>query len=82
MRERLLARGTKTIRGIGRAFKHFDSVDRNHKCDANEFMTGLHDIGVPCTPAECGVSYSLLLLSFLWKFLTQIMMEILILMNS
>ena len=46
MRSQLQARGAKTIRGLGRAFRHFDSVDGNRKCDANEFFTGLSDIGV------------------------------------
>ena len=53
MRAQLQARGAKTIRGLGRTFKHFDSQDGNRKCDANEFLTGLQDIGVNVSKAEC-----------------------------
>ena len=57
MRQQLNARGAKTIRGLGRTFRHFDSVDGNRKCDANEFFTGLQDIGVNVSKGECDVSY-------------------------
>jgi Ca2+-binding EF-hand superfamily protein len=53
MRAQLNARGAKTVRGLGRTFRHFDSVDGNRKCDANEFFTGLQDIGVHVSKAEC-----------------------------
>merc|ERR1719359_1738145 len=53
MRDQLNSRGAKTIRGLGRTFRHFDSVDGNRKCDANEFITGLADIGVNVSKAEC-----------------------------
>ena len=56
MRAQLQSRGAKTIRGLGRVFRHFDSVDGNRKCDSNEFFTGLQDIGVSCTKDECDVS--------------------------
>ena len=56
MRQQLNARGAKTIRGLGRTFRHFDSLDGNRKCDANEFFTGLQDIGVNVTKGECDVS--------------------------
>ena len=58
MRSQLQARGAKTIRGLGRCFRHFDSQDGNRKCDANEFFTGLQDIGVHVSKAECDVSFA------------------------
>jgi hypothetical protein len=39
-------RGTKTIRGMGRAFKTMDSIDGNRKVDKEEFFWGLKDFGV------------------------------------
>lgn len=57
MRAQLHARGAHTIRGLGRTFKHFDSVDGNRQCDANEFFTGLQDIGCNISKAESEVSY-------------------------
>ena len=56
MRQQLRARGAKTIRGLGRAFRHFDSHDGNRKCDANEFATGLADIGCNLSNDEVAVS--------------------------
>merc|ERR1711966_453745 len=52
MRAQLHARGAHTIRGLGRTFRHFDSVDGNRQCDANEFFTGLQDIGCNISKAE------------------------------
>ena len=34
MRSQLNARGAKTIRGLGRVFRNFDSFDGNHKVDS------------------------------------------------
>ena len=56
MRAQLTARGAQTIRGLGRTFRHFDSMDGNRQCDANEFFTGLQDIGCNISKAECEVS--------------------------
>ena len=60
MRAQLQARGAKTIRGLGRTFRHFDSQDGNRKCDANEFLTGLQDIGVNVSKAECDALMAML----------------------
>ena len=41
LREQLTARGSTTIRGLGRSFKLFDSYDGNRKVDGQEFFVGL-----------------------------------------
>ena len=48
-------RGSRTIAGLGRAFRAFDSFDGNKKIDAREFKTGLKDIGVDLTQKESDV---------------------------
>merc|ERR1711957_964436 len=48
------------IRGLGRTFRHFDSMDGNRQCDANEFFTGLQDIGCNISKAECECLMNLL----------------------
>ena len=58
LREALNKRGAKTIRGLGRSFKLFDSYDGNRKVDAGEFFTGLQENGVQITKAEADVSCS------------------------
>ena len=56
MRSQINARGAKTIRGLGRVFRNFDSFDGNKKVDANEFFSGLREIQVDVTKAEAAVS--------------------------
>ena len=46
MRSQLKARGAKTIRGLGRVFRNFDSFDGNKKIDSQEFFSGLREIQV------------------------------------
>lgn len=57
MKAQLNARGAKTIRGLGRVFRNFDSFDGNHKVDAQEFFSGLREIQIDVTEAEAKVSY-------------------------
>ena len=52
VREQIKARGAKTIRGLGRTFRNFDSFDGNHKIDKEEFYSGLCEIQVQVTKAE------------------------------
>ena len=52
MRAQLKARGAKTIRGLGRVFRNFDSFDGNKQIDADEFYSGLCEIQVRVTRAE------------------------------
>ena len=54
-----MARGAKTIRGLGRTFRNFDSFDGNHKIDAEEFYSGLCEIQVRVTRAEASALMSL-----------------------
>jgi len=44
VRSQLVKRGAKTIRGLGRTFRNFDSFDGNHKIDRDEFYSGLCEI--------------------------------------
>ena len=55
MRAQINARGAKTIRGLGRVFRNFDSFDGNHKVDAQEFFSGLREIQVDINEAEAKV---------------------------
>ena len=55
MRAQINARGAKTIRGLGRVFRNFDSFDGNKKVDAQEFFSGLKEIQVDVTEAEAKV---------------------------
>lgn len=52
VRESLNARGTTTIRGLGRAFRIIDQQDGNRKIDKEEFYWGLKDQGVNITKKE------------------------------
>jgi len=52
----LSKRGATTVRGLGIAFRCIDSVDRNRKADAEEFRTGLNDMGLPLSKAEIDVT--------------------------
>ena len=52
VRSQLQARGAKTIRGLGRTFRNFDSFDGNRKIDAEEFYSGLCEIQIQVSRAE------------------------------
>ena len=52
VRTQIKARGAKTIRGLGRTFRNFDSFDGNHKIDAEEFYSGLCEIQVQVSRDE------------------------------
>ena len=41
LREQLTARGSTTIRGLGRSFRLFDSYNGDRKVDSQEFFVGL-----------------------------------------
>lgn len=51
MRASLNARGVKTIRGMGRAFRIMDD-NGDRKVDKQEFYWGLKDLGATCTKRE------------------------------
>ena len=55
MRAQINSRGAKTIRGLGRVFRNFDSFDGNKKVDAQEFFSGLREIQVDVTESEAKV---------------------------
>ena len=57
LREQLTARGSTTIRGLGRTFRALDSYDGNRKVDAGEFFVGMQENGVKITKAEADVSF-------------------------
>ena len=57
MRSQINARGAKTIRGLGRVFRNFDSFDGNKKIDANEFFSGLKEIQIDVNEKEAKVSF-------------------------
>ena len=57
MRAQINARGAKTIRGLGRVFRNFDSFDGNKKIDANEFFSGLREIQIDVSEKEAKVSF-------------------------
>jgi Ca2+-binding EF-hand superfamily protein len=52
VRERIAARGAKTIAGLGRTFRALDSYDGNKKVDAQEFAVGLAENGIELTREE------------------------------
>jgi len=51
----LNARGTKTIRSLGIAFRTIDSYDGNRKVDKDEFVVGLQEMGVQISKQEAYV---------------------------
>jgi len=55
VRDQIFARGAKTIRGLGRTFRTFDSFDGNNKVDQNEFLVGLKENGVQITKDEANL---------------------------
>ena len=57
LREQLLARGSTTIRGLGRTFRQLDSYDGNRKVDAGEFFVGMQENGVKITKQEADVRF-------------------------
>ena len=59
VRQQLQARGAKTIRGLGRTFRNFDSFDGNKKIDAQEFYSGLCEIGIQVTQQEAAALMSM-----------------------
>ena len=52
VRAQIKARGAKTIRGLGRTFRNFDSFDGNHQIDREEFWSGLCEIQIRISRAE------------------------------
>jgi hypothetical protein len=52
VRAQIKARGAKTIRGLGRTFRNFDSFDGNHKIDRDEFYSGLCEIQIRISRQE------------------------------
>ena len=46
VRSQLKKRGTKTIAGLGRTFRQFDSYNGDRKIDKEEFAVGLWEIGI------------------------------------
>ena len=59
VRSQIQARGAKTIRGLGRTFRNFDSFDGNHKIDREEFYSGLCEIQVRVTRDEANTLMAL-----------------------
>jgi Ca2+-binding EF-hand superfamily protein len=55
VRAQLAAKGTKTIRGLGRAFRTLDSMDGNRKIDKEEFYWGIKDQGIEVTKKEAEI---------------------------
>ena len=60
VKQQLQARGAKTIRGLGRTFRNFDSFDGNHKIDAQEFFSGLREIQINVTQDEANTLLAML----------------------
>jgi len=52
VREQIKSRGAKTIRGLGRTFRNFDSFDGNHQIDREEFYSGLCEIQIRISRQE------------------------------
>ena len=59
VRNQIKARGAKTIRGLGRTFRNFDSFDGNHKIDAEEFYSGLCEIQIQVSRADANALMAL-----------------------
>ncbi len=57
MKKALESRGAKTIRGLGRVFRTFDSYDGNKKIDRQEFYVGLCEMGVEVSRNEANVKF-------------------------
>ena len=55
VKKALEARGSKTIRALGRTFRLLDSYDRNRKVDKDEFFVGLQENGVKLDRNEANV---------------------------
>lgn len=55
MKDALNARGSKTIRGLGRTFRLLDSYNGDSKVDRDEFIVGLRENGVSLSKSEFDV---------------------------
>ena len=58
VKEQLAARGSTTIRSLGRTFRLMDSLDGNRKLDKEEFYQGLLEQQVKLTREESAVHFS------------------------
>ena len=58
VRQQLERRGSRGIRGLGRAFRQLDSYDRNRKVDQQEFAVGMRENGVELSPNEYQVLFA------------------------
>ena len=56
MKDALNARGSKTIRGLGRTFRLLDSYNGDSKVDRDEFTVGLRENGVSLSKTEFDVT--------------------------
>ena len=56
VRDALNARGSKTIRSLGRTFRELDSYNGDSKVDRDEFMVGLRENGVNLSKNEFDVN--------------------------
>ena len=52
VRDALEARGSKTIRSLGRTFRELDSYNGDSKVDRDEFIVGLRENGVNLSKNE------------------------------
>lgn len=52
VRNALEARGSKTIRSLGRTFRELDSYNGDSKVDRDEFIVGLRENGVNLSKQE------------------------------
>ena len=57
VREGLEARGSKTIRSLGRTFRELDSYNGDNKVDRDEFIVGLRENGVNLSKNEFDVNF-------------------------
>jgi len=69
MKAQIAARGSTSIRSLGRVFRELDSFDGNKKVTSSEFLVGLNELGCNVTKAESDVSVSRLTLKALLKLL-------------
>ena len=55
MKQQLKKRGAQEFRGLARVFRNMDSFDSNHKVDAEEFFSGLREIGCEVSTGDADV---------------------------
>lgn len=67
VRDSLEARGSKTIRSLGRTFRELDSYNGDSKVDRDEFIVGLRENGVNLSKNEFEVKKHGFLM-ILWFF--------------